>query len=174
MVERAAQVGAMAVGLPAGRVVEWMQGAIAQTTEQTWTSALQLSQRLTLAPQTMVMTMFQAWMAEHPLLSWLMTHPLIAVVSLLVALVIVRRVLRLAVQLTERVLLAIVRSPLWLGKWLLAAGTGWVHRPVSALAETTDATQHQRLATLLDRLEAIRQEQDELLQEVRAILKSGQ
>lgn len=164
-------------GQATGTVGSWagqVTGAIAQTAEQTKTTATQFGQSFTVSPQGALAAMVQSWMAEHPVWAWCFTHPLITVGLGLVALVIVRRLVGLVVQGTERLLLAIVRSPLWLGKWLLGVGTGWFQRPMTALAEPPAPTQHQRLAMLLDRLEAIRREQDELLQEVRAILKSGQ
>lgn len=147
--------------------------AIANTAAHTKSSASQLGTTFTTGPRHAVETLIQQWMQEHPLLAWFLTHPLITLGVLLVALVVLRRLLGVTVQLTETLLLTILRSPWLLGRWLVSVATGFFNRPVTMLVES-QVSQQQRLAALLERLEAIKQEQDALIQEVRALLNSGQ
>ncbi|MDX2244665.1 MAG: hypothetical protein NW224_28660 [Leptolyngbyaceae cyanobacterium bins.302] len=125
------------------------------------------------APQRAIALTVQTWMQEHPIIAWSLTHPLISLGILLIAIVLLRGLLDAVARLTEWIWLAILRAPVFLVNRLF----GVIFRLLNRSPDLTTAeppTQHQQLITILDKLEALKQEQDKLLNEVRAMLKADQ
>jgi hypothetical protein len=126
------------------------------------------------APQRAIVAMVQTWLQNHPIMAWLVTHPLISTGILLSSLVLVRGLLGAIARLTERLWLTLLRAPMLFASWLFGAIVGLFRQPVVAAVPIELPSPKQRLADILDRLEALKQEQDELLQEVRTLLSTEQ
>mgnify|MGYP004468667287 CR=1 FL=1 len=115
----------------------------------------------------------RAWLGQYPWLQWLVTHPLWLGITLLLLIFLVSGLIGAIGQLTQRIWIALLRSPFQLLQWLFVGVfrltrtlLGWKAEPAKLPAENSQT----RLQELLDRLDALRQEQDELLQEVKTIL----
>jgi hypothetical protein len=132
-----------------------------------------------------IFTPLQEWLAVHPLWNWLLTHPLWLLGLMVLMLFLLAGLLGAIARLTEAVWLAILQAPLRLVQLLFwgivkllklpftprvlpAMPSRSTSAPVPPLGNQLDI--QARLTVLLDRLDGLRQEQDELLQEVRSIL----
>jgi len=123
------------------------------------------------APQQALSAVIQTWMEEHPIAAWLIVHPLLSVGLLLVAIILLRGLLGAIAQLTERIWMAILRFPMKLASWLFTSTAQLFIRSTSDTQTPVEQpTQQERLIAILARLEAIQQEQDQLLKEVREVL----
>jgi hypothetical protein len=121
------------------------------------------------APQRAIVTTIQAWMQTHPTIAWILTHPLISLGLAFVVIVLLRGLLGAIARLTEHVWLVVLRAPMQLASWLFGVVLQVFYKPTPPPQAETP-TQQQRLAILLDRLDALKQEQDELLREVRTVI----
>jgi len=121
------------------------------------------------------------WLIDHPLIYWLVSHPLWLLGLIVVLILLLAGLVGAIARLTENLWLAVLRSPLSLSRWLWKLvsplisplipklplwHTLWHNQPP---VETV--TPQQRLVDLLNRLDTLQQQQDEVLQEVRALLK---
>ena len=123
--------------------------------------------------QTAIADMVRNWMLNHPISGWFVAHPVVTLVLVLVLLVLVRGLLGAIGRLTEQIWLTILRLPITFTQWVFTLGAGLFNR--SALSSQPEQpSSQQQLATLLDRLETLKLEQDELIKQVRAILNSEQ
>lgn len=127
---------------------------------------------LTDAVQNAIATMIKNWMDGHPFWAWLVSHPFWSLGLVFVVLVLLRGLLGAIAHFVEQVWVAILRSPLVLSKWLLGLGTKSFYLAIAEKREG-DAKQ-QRLTEIVNRLEMLKQEQNELLQEVKTLLGSEQ
>ena len=111
---------------------------------------------------------FRAWLEQHWLLSWLISHPLWLLAAALLILFLLAGLLRAVASLTEQFWLTLIRLPVLLvqGIW---QGTLLLWRPFSS---KTERSQPSRLAEVLDRLETLRQEEDELMQEMKSLISA--
>ncbi|MBE9179268.1 hypothetical protein IQ268_11910 [Oculatella sp. LEGE 06141] len=131
-----------------------------------------LSGGVTNAVQTAIAQSIQTWLEGHPMLAWFITHPLIALFLMLVLIWLGWGLLGAIAHLSERIWLMTLQAPLKVGRWMLhrvAALFQRGDRP-QALPKISPNQAQEKLATLLDRLEAVKREQDELLKEVRALV----
>jgi hypothetical protein len=136
-----------------------------------------------------ILTPLQEWLAVHPVWNWLLTHPLWLLGVLVLVVFLVAGLLGAIARLTEAVWLAILQAPLRLVQLLFVGVVKLLKMPFAPRIISTTAGQpvHQiadppisptlnqpdaqeRLTTILDRLDSLRQEQEELIQEVRSIL----
>ena len=108
------------------------------------------------------------WLQAHPLFAWVADHPLWALGLLVVVLLLLSGLLQAIARFTEQIWIWILRSPILLIQWLIAIGRRWLRRKPAAVSIAT--SKQQRLTAVLQKLETMRQEQEELLQEVRALL----
>lgn len=139
-----------------------------------------------------------AWINAHPGISWANTallweinHPIISLFILLLAIFILGQFLKAFGSLVEKVFLAILQAPFRLVQFLVKASfkpfdrfraskpkiqqpEGNVLSLMTSIPTSISLAQRERLAHILVRLEAIGQEQNNLLQEVTAILASEQ
>jgi hypothetical protein len=115
------------------------------------------------------------WLTQHPLLAWLVNHPLTAfLIGLAATILLVRLLLTIyrAIAITiDRIWLAILRSPLFLLKFLF----GWETKPKTVTTNTTVTNYEvtndsQQLEQIISRLDQIQQQQQEIMQEL-ALLK---
>ena len=116
---------------------------------------------------------FRAWLAQHPLMFWLASHPVWLIAVSLVMLLLLAGLLRAMAGLTEQLWLALLRLPIWLVQWIWRA-VFLLLRPVLSKAEppSSSAPTASRLSELLARLERLRQEEQELMQEIKSLLSA--
>ncbi|HEY9640517.1 MAG TPA: hypothetical protein V6C57_08535 [Coleofasciculaceae cyanobacterium] len=112
------------------------------------------------------------WLNAHPAGYWLVSHPLWSVGLLLISLLLLSGLLGAIAQLTQKLWIGILQAPWTLTRWIF---TTVFHLLKSLLrwqgSVEPEPNRHQeRLTEILTRLEVLKQEQDELLQEVKAIL----
>lgn len=118
----------------------------------------------------------QDWLSQHPLLQWFVSHPLWLLIAMLAALFLLSGLLRAIAGLTEKLWLALLRLPFILFQTVWRSSLFLLLRPFEkpTVASLTASPAPDRLTEILNRLEALRQEQDELLQEVRSLLLTDQ
>jgi hypothetical protein len=122
------------------------------------------------APQQAVTSVLQTWMQDHPIVAWLLVHPLWSLLLLLVVVVLLRGLIGAIGRLTERIWIALLQAPMRLATWLLTSTTNRLTRTAPTAPSPLEPTPQQRLIDIVTRLEAIQQEQDALLKEVREML----
>jgi len=134
------------------------------------------------------------WIDAHPTVSWLtqallwgINHPILSLVILIFALVILRQFIKALGSFVEQAILWIVKAPFKLVQFLFSL----ISKPLSkSRANELESTQlednvlalsssmpasisyehKERLRNILRRIEVLKEEQDELLQEVKSIL----
>jgi cell shape-determining protein MreC len=113
----------------------------------------------------------QTWMAAHPVISWVMSHPLWAIALFFIALLLSWGLLGAIARLIQQVWLLILQAPLKLFHWLFnSLFHAFSTRVLKAGEPTMLEQREQRLLETLNRLEALQQEQEQLMQEVKTIL----
>ncbi|MBW4517826.1 MAG: hypothetical protein KME11_21690 [Timaviella obliquedivisa GSE-PSE-MK23-08B] len=112
----------------------------------------------------------QAWLATHPVIAWAMSHPLWAIALLFIALLLSWGLLGAIARLVQQAWLLILQAPLKLLQWLFRGLFKAIPKRVLAEEPTALEQREQRLLETLNRLEALQQEQEELMQEVKTIL----
>ncbi|MBF2027442.1 MAG: hypothetical protein IGS48_11825 [Oscillatoriales cyanobacterium C42_A2020_001] len=141
-----------------GEMVQQLSGKASNTVGKGVTDAVGMS--------------LQNWLNAHPLIHWIVDHPLWTVGLVVLAIFLLWGLLRAIARFIEQLWLVILRSPLLLFRWVLGIGT----RIYQQLADAKDlpvpapVEGQARLTEILTRLEALRQEQDVLLQEVKTLL----
>ncbi|MBD1870212.1 hypothetical protein H6F95_23545 [Cyanobacteria bacterium FACHB-471] len=119
--------------------------------------------------QNVVLGSFQDWLTTHPMLAWLITHPLYALVIGLLLLVLLWGLIGAIANLVQQAWVALLHAPLRLIHWVWCSIISLF--TVATLPKSApEPDKNQRLADLLNQLEAIRLQQDQLLEEVKAIL----
>jgi len=145
------------------------------------------------ALQSAIDGMFKTWMNSHPVVFWLVSHPWISLVMLVLFLLIIRSLLQALGNFFAKGLLFILQIPLKFMQGVLSLSSKSVSnlggvvvnslvsknpkdKNNSALqltgVESNSLQSQERIANILIRLEAIRQEQNQLLQEASAILSN--
>lgn len=122
----------------------------------------------------------QDWLNQYPLLLWLTTHPWWLLATVLLILFLLSGLLRAIAGLTEKLWLALLGLPVTLVRWIWQSTFFLLSRPFAskpAIAQSNLVNppifnSQDRLAEVLDRLESLRQEQDELLKEVKTLLST--
>jgi polyhydroxyalkanoate synthesis regulator phasin len=123
--------------------------------------------------ETAITAPIQAWLADHPIPSWFITHPLWLIGSILLAILLFWGLLRAIARFTEQLWLVILQAPFRFTHWLFISLPKIILRSPTQLPSASSAVLESRqakLADILQRLEALRQEQDALMKEVQAIL----
>ena len=124
--------------------------------------------------QTAIIISIQNWLEAHPILSWMITHPLYALGLLLLFLILFWGLLKIIGRFSEQFWLSVLQLPLKLFQWLLRVFfRAFKNHTDSAIVtdqKSSGDNKQERLAYILKRLEEIRQEQEELLKEMQAII----
>ncbi|MGK7914060.1 MAG: hypothetical protein AB4038_00715 [Prochloraceae cyanobacterium] len=133
-----------------------------------------LSESLVDQLQTAIIISLQNWLEAHPILSWMITHPLYALGLLLLFLILFWGLLKIIGRFSEQFWLSVLQLPLKLFQWLLRVFfRAFKNHTDSAIVinqKSSGYNKQERLAYILKRLEEIRQEQEELLKEMQAII----
>ena len=126
--------------------------------------------------QRTIVTSFQSWLEKYPIASWLIEHPLWILCIFLLLLLLFGGLLRVIGRLTEETWLIILQFPFRLAQWLV----NLMYKAFTNAFTTSKATnlnfgkndKQEQLMCILLRLEEIKQEQEELIKEMKAILNS--
>jgi uncharacterized membrane protein len=110
----------------------------------------------------------QAWMANHPVLAWITSHPLWSIALFFITLLLCWGLLGAIARLVQQLWMLILQAPLKLLRWIF----GSLFKALPALKAEEPQGRDQRLIAALDRLEALQQEQELLMQEVKTMLKN--
>jgi hypothetical protein len=106
----------------------------------------------------------QPWLSEHPLLAWFLGHPLGLFGAVALGLIVLVGIGSTLARLAETLGVQIVRFPVALGGWMVTALT----QPLRRQWKTRHPVDSEdRLDAILDRLDALHQEQEALLGELR-------
>lgn len=140
----------------------------------------------------------QIWLDAHPALSWIgkafawgVTHPIVSLIAIFLGIFVLRHFIKALGLFLEQTFLSIIQAPFKIGKFILGLCliplSKLPFRKVKNTSQLPEAslltlngaipisigkTQQERLSYILNRLEAIRQEQNQLLQEATSILSS--
>ncbi|HIK45034.1 MAG TPA: hypothetical protein IGR64_09120 [Leptolyngbyaceae cyanobacterium M65_K2018_010] len=132
-----------------------------------------LTDTLTEALQSVLLTPLQRWLTEHPLLGWLAGHPLWTLALVGLGLLLFAGLWSAIARLTEGFWLTLVRLPFQLGGWLFATTASLLVKSllVKQWAKTAKPEPSpDRLGEILARLATLQSEQAELLAEMRQLL----
>ncbi|MFN6571113.1 hypothetical protein [Dendronalium sp. ChiSLP03b] len=167
--------------------------------EQSWQTAEQVKSTTSTAVQTAIASSVNDWLVQHPallrlvqILGWAANHPIISLVILLVILALLWSIIKAIVRLIETASWSILQVPLKLiqaflqvsvlslikvGRFSVQQITGAkindnVPDLLPANYQTIYQDKQQRLLEISQRLEAIQQEQQELLQEAADLIAS--
>jgi hypothetical protein len=109
----------------------------------------------------------QSWLDAHPVVAWAIAHPLITLAIAVLIIFIFWGLLRAIARLFDELWLRILRSPLWLGQLVWNGGKSLTAR---AMVKPNNTALHQQRKTeILTRLETLRLEQNQLLQELETL-----
>ncbi|MEG4810311.1 hypothetical protein QUA82_21460 [Microcoleus sp. F8-D3] len=153
-----------------------------------------MSEATSNALQSAIDGMFKNWSASNPVLFWLMSHPWWISLGMLVLFIwIIKKILQALGNFLEKGLLLILQIPLKFMQGVVSLGFKSASNLGGAVVnslisknsqdknnsvlqlrgvESNSLESQERLAHILTRLETIRQEQNQLLQEASAILSN--
>jgi hypothetical protein len=118
-----------------------------------------------------VLKSVQEWMVTHPVLAWAMNHPLWAIALFFIVLLLCWGLLGAIARLVQQAWLFILQAPLKLLRWFFTGlFNAFFIRGLKSEEPLVFEQREQRLLETLNRLEALQQEQEELMQEVKTIL----
>jgi len=166
--------------------------------EQTLQTAGQIKSTTSEAIQTAIASSVNDWLQDHPtvlrlmqVLIWGTNHPIISLIIILFTAAIAWSLIKSIGRLFEIAWLSLLQAPFKLGRVLIQLGsrplTSFGSLPINHLvgakntgipvlqsfnSEPTAKNKQQRLAEISSRLEAIKHEQSELLQEAAEIINS--
>ncbi len=110
-------------------------------------------------------------MATHPVIAWTMSHPLWAIGLFFIALLLCWGLLGAIARLVQEAWMLLLQVPLKLLRWLFSGlFKVFFTRTVKSDEVSVREEREQRLVETLNRLEALQQEQELLMQEVKTIL----
>jgi hypothetical protein len=149
--------------------IETVTGKTSQFMERSRSGLTELTHTV----QTAKPNFMAGWLNQHPILHWMVDHPLGAILLLVLGMFLLTGLFKAIAYIAEQLWIAVLRFPMQLGRW----GWRWVSGGFKpALAQPTlpngEKEQHrERLTYVLQRLKAIKQEQDRLLQELQELLE---
>jgi phage-related protein len=146
--------------------------------EETLQQAQAVNHALSQSIQTGINSLIHDWISAHPFLFWMMSHPLYSFIILLLTVLLLAGLFRAISSLTAGFWIQMLTAPLKLltsiGKLTVgSAGTLslWGFRRFSQPQDQQISSQ-EKISQIFSRLEAIKQEQDQLLQELSTLLHS--
>ncbi|WGV27583.1 hypothetical protein [Halotia branconii] len=179
----------------AQQVRESLRETTTTTLEQSWQTAEQVKNTTSGVVQSAIVASFDDWLIQHPaflqllqILGWAANHPIISLVILLFGIALVWSIIKAIMRLIEQASWSILQVPLRLIQVLIKAivlsllkissftiqkikGTQTTDN-LSTNSLTIYQSKQQRLAEISSRLEVIKQEQNELLQEAADLISS--
>lgn len=140
--------------------IEGTLSGVGEKMRETATFPLHKAGSLSDALTANVQNSVQAWIDVHPIFAWILLHPLWSMGIAIVVLWLAFSLLTALVDATAQLISSILKLPL----------TGFKRLLLPRRFVKPDSSQ--QLMEVLDRLEALRQEQDELLKQVKTMLAS--
>lgn len=167
--------------------------------EESWQTAEQIKSTTSTAVQSAIASSVNDWLVQHPpllrlvqMLSWATNHPIISLIILLFSIALIWSIIKAIIRLIETASWSILQIPLKLIQTLITAialiltkfssfavqkitgakikdNTSFILPTNSQILESG---KQQRLAEISSRLEAIQQEQKQLLQEAANLIAS--
>lgn len=119
--------------------------------------------------QAAIASTLQQWLSSHPAIAWMVDHPLPALFLGLLLLFLLWSLLGAITRLMEQIWIAILAMPLKSLRWLFA-GALQPLKGLDLLNRQPPVSKDKRLAEILSRLDALRQEEAALMTEMKAIL----
>lgn len=140
--------------------IEGALSGVGEKMKETATLPLHKAGSLSDALTANVQNSVQAWIDVHPIFAWILLHPLWSMGIAIFVLWLAFSLLTALVDATAQLISSILKLPL----------TGFKRLLLPRRFVKPDSSQ--RFMEVLDRLEALRQEQDELLKQVKTMLAS--
>jgi hypothetical protein len=131
----------------------------------------------------------KVWIDAHPIVAWIthvinwgFHHPIIGIISLIVSIFLLKIFIKALSNFLEQAFLSLLNAPGNFSKFILNlifqpknnvvdTEAKVIEEPVNTVAATSITPEHkERVTSILSRIEAIKQEQNELLQELKSIL----
>lgn len=121
------------------------------------------------------------WFKDHPILSWIVNHPIQDLVILLAIIVLFGGLLKAIGRLVEKAWISVIIAPFKLIQSFLGIGSKSLGNVMKAGLVTVPSNQtltqgdrKQDVANIINQLNALKQHQEKLLQELAAILESDE
>lgn len=143
-----------------------------RTTQSLQDSVQRVEQLNTAASETVhsaLTTSIRHWLEAHPLIAWILAHPIGTLLLALLSILLGWGLIRAIAHLSERLWLAILQTPVWLGQWLLRS-IG-IRKKEPGLSALMPAERQAKLALLLSQLETMQAQQDDLLKEIQITIR---
>lgn len=141
-------------------------------------------------------TPLEIWLEDHPLVHWFLLHPLLMLSLMLIGLILLAGLMSAIAQLTQNLWLRLLQLPVQLVQsigWAIATGLRQLFRrffhrsslevldesAISDHATNVDSAltrhktvviSHNELQPLLERLEWVRQEESQLIEQIKALM----
>jgi methyl-accepting chemotaxis protein len=126
-----------------------------------------------------ITSLINNWFKEHPIVFWIVNHPIADLVILLVLIFLFWGLLRAIASLTEKAWISVLIAPFKLIQSFLGLGSKSLGNVMGSelvtVASNQTLTQSDRfedVANIINQLNALKQQQDKLLQELATILES--
>lgn len=138
--------------------------------------------------QNAISSLISDWINAHPKLFWLVSHPFISLALLFVAILVISGLLKALSQFFEKGWLVILQAPVRFVRFIFISVYQFIRslstrnnlviesiKPVDLQPLSSQSLAHKkRLAEIISRLDALNQEQKQLMQEAASILKSDE
>ncbi len=115
-----------------------------------------------------------SWLAEHISVLWLLQHPLISIIGFMMALVLFARLLTAIAYLIDRLWLWILRLPITLFQAIFSSGEKAKDDLPTTINNYELTTHPEKFEQILQKLNAIEQQQKKILQELATLKNTGQ
>lgn len=147
--------------------------AAKESLQETIKQAETLNQTISEGIQASINSSLKHWIADHPRLMWLVNHPLQSLGLLLLGIFLFSGLLKAVFNLSEKFWVLLFSAPFK----LVSSGLGLISKSSQGgdkkLGEILRGNDRQtRITTILSRLEAMKKEQNLLLEELAALIKS--
>jgi hypothetical protein len=127
-----------------------------------------LTDTVTDALQSVLISPWQNWLSEHPIVAWLVMHPLWALALVGLGLLLFAGLWSAIARLTEGFWLMLVRLPFQLGGWFFLTSSSLLVNQWTKTSQPVDPPN--RLSEIITQLERLQAEQEGLLAEMRELL----
>ncbi|MCL6436584.1 MAG: hypothetical protein K6T90_20730 [Leptolyngbyaceae cyanobacterium HOT.MB2.61] len=120
-------------------------------------------------PQNFINNAIQNWLESHPRIDWVVEHPIGTLIIGVLILFLFWGLLNAIARFTEQFWLALLRLPLQLSQWIFRGSPKLLAGLFRLKPKEDSQTQ---LKVIVDRLEELRREEDQLIEQVRRIVAS--
>ena len=143
---------------------------------QTIDNTAQLNDTAQKALQQAIVTSLNHWLSAHPLLAWLIAHPFSALILLFLLWFLLGGLLAAIAHLSKNFWLTTLKFPVKVSQWLFRLSVRNFPKEVKGnktMPPLSINDQEQRLLSITNRLQELKQEQENLWQEMRLILSKS-